>query len=202
MALNQVPQPGQNLLQTRDDIRNNWVTIDNGFKVNHVELGTAGAGKHNFLQMPEQTVAPVTLANEAGLYAAVGVYVTNSQLVFRQENNGPSIAFTEGLNAAANGWSRLPSGLLIKWGTANWVHTSNTTATLNYNTNTVGPDFGTCYQVMVATLGGTPTTTNSVNIYIQVVAFNATTFTAKGSTRDSINDNRDFPFSWFALGVE
>ncbi len=207
MALQQVPQANQTLLQTQNPILTNFVDyIDPAFSQNHVPYGSGPGiqGKHAFLQMPQQTQSPVTLALEGGLAVLAGVSSGNPELNWIPQNsalNAGGIAFTEGILQAVNGYSRLASGLLIKWGTATWTAQNNATSTLNFPTNTVGPAFGTCFQVMATTLGGAPTSSDSVNIYIQVIAITATNFTAKGSTRTSTNDTRNFPFQWFAIGM-
>lgn len=176
MPLNQVPQPGQTLLVTRNPINQNWTTINAGFLQNHIELGIAGAGKHKFLQMPEQGAAPVTAANEAGLYAAVGVTSNESELVFRRENNGPSIAFTEfQAISPAQGWTRLPSGILLKWDVKAVNDNRDTDIVTLYN---FGPPFTAVYQVFLtcgpATSGGDQT---NISTIVQAGPFAVNSFT-------------------------
>lgn len=132
MALNDTPLAAQTLAQTQNPIRVNFQTIDTAFSVNHVSYGIADQGKHKFLQLPEQGVAPTTAVNEAGLYSAVGAVSGVTELVFRRESNGTTIPFTESLQAA-NGWTRLPSGLLLQWGTSTTnAGTGNAGVTVNF----------------------------------------------------------------------
>ena len=93
MALNLVPNAGQNLAITRDPIRNNFNTIDTAFSVNHVSYGLAGQGKHNFVSMPVQAAPPVTAAAEMALFVQDDAFNV-PQLYVRQQNNGASIALT------------------------------------------------------------------------------------------------------------
>jgi len=117
MAYNQnIPLATDALKVSQADILANFAELFTFFGVNHQNFGQVGEGKHKFLQMPEQAVAPVTAVNEAGLYSAVGAISAVTELVFRRENNGISIPFTEGVNAT-QGWTRLPSGLIMKWNT-------------------------------------------------------------------------------------
>jgi hypothetical protein len=114
MALNNVPLAGQSLLASRDQIANNFTSIDTGFSVNHTAFG-AGAGKHEFLTIPAGA-AHATLANEVALYSKlVG---GNPELFFRRNNSGTEIAFTESSNPLTTnpGWCRLPCGLLMYYG--------------------------------------------------------------------------------------
>jgi hypothetical protein len=114
--------------------------------------------------MPEHA-APTTAIDEAGFYANVGVTSAVTELYFRRENNGASVAFTEGTNAAT-GWSWLPSGVIMKWFTGNI--TGGNTA--NINLNSIGPNYTTLYNVQ-ASVSGTAGDTNA--LYIQSVAIGA-----------------------------
>lgn len=110
------PEATDRLKDSQSDIQTNFSDIKTAFDVNHEALtGTGGdEGKHKFLQMPEQIAAPVTAVSEGALYTVDGANSSTTELVFRRESNGSSIAFTEGLNADS-GWTRFGSGLLMKW---------------------------------------------------------------------------------------
>lgn len=87
MSLNQVPQNGQNLDYTKPLVRQNFLTIDAAFSVNHVSYNSgANAGKHNLVTLPVQVADPVTIAGEMALYTLAVLGVPN--LFLRQENNG------------------------------------------------------------------------------------------------------------------
>lgn len=116
MALTLLPNNGQSLNATRDNIRNNFAITDSGFKVNHYNFGEANAGKHLYLQMPE-VAAPATAANEAALYSKEGVASHVTELFFRRESSGAEIPFTEAL-LGNPGWTYIPSGIMIQWGIA------------------------------------------------------------------------------------
>lgn len=117
MSLNDVPQAAQTLAQTQNPIRQNFSAINTAFSVNHNEINGVGQGKHKFLQMPENA-APATAVNEAGFYANVGATSAVTELYFRRENNGTSIPATETVEVtASNGWTYLPSGVIMQWGT-------------------------------------------------------------------------------------
>lgn len=109
-----IPQATDKLRISQSDLLNNFIAIDAFVDINHYGFASGNVGKHLYLQMPE-TAAPATAANEAGLYAANGATSGATELVFRRESNGSSIAFTEAV-FAASGWTRLPSGILLQWG--------------------------------------------------------------------------------------
>ncbi len=119
MALNNVPVAGQTLLSSRDLINQNFAVIDTAFSVNHVPYndGSGNQGMHKFLQMPAATPTIATAANQVGVYAKNGAFSAVPELFFQRQslaaNSG--YAFTEAQNTA-NGWTRLPSGILLKWG--------------------------------------------------------------------------------------
>lgn len=119
MAYDQnIPQATDPLKVSQSDILANFQELFTFFGVNHSNFGTLDAGKHLFLQMPRQGAAPATGATECALYSALGATSAVTELVFRRENNGTSIPFTEGSNAQS-GWTRLPSGLVMKWNSVN-----------------------------------------------------------------------------------
>lgn len=122
---NNIPQPSDRLSISQAELLNNFAAIQTLIDINHYSFASPNEGKHLYLQLPEHA-APTTAANEAGLYAAVGPVSTVTELVFRRESNGASIFFTEG-SLVTNGWTRLPSGLLMQWGTAS-ISDSGTTS--------------------------------------------------------------------------
>lgn len=118
----------------------------NPIKLNFQALEWVGNGYAIFA---EQSSAPTTAANEAGLYAAQGPTSGVSELVFRRESNGTTIPFTEG-SLAATGWTRLPSGILLKWG--NGQVTGAASITVSH-----GPAFSAVYSVQLTDWGNVTT---------------------------------------------
>ncbi len=134
-----IPISGDSLGSTRDRIRGNFQETAAVLAINHVAFNTVGKGKHKFLQMPEQAgtigqvgapLPPTTLANEAGFYAKQGANPAEANLVFRGENNGKEYQLTSAdqtnnatfgnfTNYAAGlngGWTFLPGGLVMQYG--------------------------------------------------------------------------------------
>lgn len=119
------PEPTDQLKFSQADLQENFGDIQSSFDRNHVDLPLGAPsgqeGKHKWLDMPEQaTLSVPTLANEGALYTLQGPTSAVTELAFRRESNGVQIPFTEGLNNASAGYTRLPSGLLIKWRRVNW----------------------------------------------------------------------------------
>lgn len=104
---------------TEPKLRENFQSLNSFLSKNHVDIETtatpsANQGKHKFLQMPEQTSAPTTSANEIALYSkeANGV----AQIFFRKEGDGDEVQLTGSSTISTNG-ELFISGVNIKWGT-------------------------------------------------------------------------------------
>jgi len=129
-----IPQPGDIPAQSQDQILQNFQSIDdgtNGFARNHVSLtnGTVGQrGKHNFLELVQQSGKPGTLAaNENTFYAKSvtstgdGGY-TQTETFLARGTSAVEIQMTAGKNSdvpfsdADNFVTFLPGGLLIQGG--------------------------------------------------------------------------------------
>lgn len=98
MTFTLVPNSGQSLGQTRIPINTNFSVIQTAQDVNHVALNSVGAGKHKFLQMPNQGTPPTTAANESGIFAYLDPVNADSEVYFRRENKtGAFAAITKDL---------------------------------------------------------------------------------------------------------
>lgn len=200
-TINLTPNPGDRISDTQALILANFNSINIAFNLNHGDFGSGIEGKHQFLQMPEQAFASVTtLANEGGLFAAQGVTSTVTELVFRRESDGVELAFTEG-TLATPGWTRLPSGLIIKFG----LVTSN--AATNFNVAQIhvygiGPAFTAVYQVQVTTIPlGVPPSNAQLNTFAQPLDWttSALQFTYFAGERTA-SAMRQTHFSYLAIG--
>lgn len=131
-----VPNAGQSLGATRDQIRNNILDIKNSLAVNHVDLDNApNTGKHimtNFVQISLAAQKPTTSATEVALYNDVAttgqIYICPpnttqgdkkklltagdiSLATFGTNTNYPTIVAGQD-----GGWTFLPGGLLLQYG--------------------------------------------------------------------------------------
>lgn len=119
------PLASDRLKDSQSDIQGNFQSNKTSFDQNHVTFDIANTGKHKFIQMPNQSdeSPPVDPsgsigAGEIGLYCKDD-FATNQQL-FVKNGSGTEFPFTAFLNNIAGdldeGWTFLPSGLLLKWG--------------------------------------------------------------------------------------
>lgn len=161
MALNNVPLPGQTLLQTRDPINQNFSDIDTTFTINHGAYNDPNAGKHTTVTFPQLGASPaVPGATEINLFQkALG----GTPQVYVQRNSGAEIPFTAGTLVGAlgsTGYSALASGILLKWGSGSAA--PNGVAAVVFDATI---PFTQVYVVLVSPLnfGGAGTATFSVS---------------------------------------
>lgn len=151
---NAIPQPNDDISVSQAQILANFSAISTAFNLNHVNFNATEQGKHAFVEMPNQNaVPPVTIANETGLYCNTSTLTAQPELFFIKQNgttappplnnaNGYEITSS---NYTSPGWTRLPSGILIKWGT---FSTASGTPYLFDVAGTI-PAFAVCYNVQL-----------------------------------------------------
>lgn len=177
MAYNEnIPQAPDNPSQSQGQILGNFQEISTAFNTNHGNFNAGDQGKHSFLQMPEQSSPPATLANEAGLFSRESSLTNMTELVFRRESNGDQIEFT-GFLGANNGWTRLPSGILLKWGTGS----GSGSHTTNFPTGATIPVFAEVYVGSVTTSDSSP----APNTFATFRSLSTTGISVFGSRRTS-----------------
>lgn len=168
MAWNdQIPQPNNKLRVSQGDLLANFQALNTYLTVNHTAIdGTGDQGKHKFIEMPEQAAIPVFTGNEIGLYAkipAVPFPLTTLNELFIRKEDGDSVPITaREVNIAdtSDGWTYLPSGLLMKW---NRVTITADNDTYNFTTTGIEPAF-TGVPVVIATRSSVGSNTRTINI--------------------------------------
>lgn len=115
-----IPQPNDRLKDSQPDILANFQAIKQLIDVNHDTFSSATEGKHKWVSFPSQVANPATAPAEVAMFSKAGITAgTPSALFVRKENNAAvkSGGFTEfEANTFISGWTRLPSGILLKWG--------------------------------------------------------------------------------------
>ena len=193
MALNNVPLPGQNLLNTRDLISGNFNVIDAAFLVDHVDYNTAGQGKHEKVTLVNNP-APAFLAGEMGLFNQ-NVAPFNRPDIWVSRGIAAPYNMTGYVNnnaGATNGFTVLPSGIKIVWGAS--VIAAGGQVTITYSAAVPGfTPFTTWWAPPQLTRTGGIGVTNN---FVCLGGFTATTLTAFSSQLgNGVN------FSWLAWGI-
>lgn len=122
------PAANDQLNDSQGDIQGNFLEIFNWVAVNHGQFDTANVGKHTQVTLPYAAVLTPPAANEAVIYSAISPYSSliagnNGALFWKSQNNTATIPLTVGYFTppalpadAVEGFTFLPSGLLIKFG--------------------------------------------------------------------------------------
>lgn len=186
-----IPTPNQRFKDSQSLIQSNFTDIANALAINHEAFNLPNVGKHKFLQMPIQGAAPATAANELGLYTKTGI-TTNIEMFIRRESSGSEIEFTGSLQSA-NGWTRLPSGILLKWGQG--TLNAGQPGTINFPVAATIPVFTAIYMVQLTPIGG-----GNPNIAATLATISTTGFQAWRTERTSTT-TASVSVQYFAIGI-
>lgn len=178
-------------------IRGNFEAIDAWVDVNHVGIDVAThGGKHNAIQIRE-TAAPSTTSNEIALYCIDPALTTaGSELYLRRESNGVSVPMTAARfdsGTTFDGWSFLPSGILIKWGT---ITTAGGNRTTNFSTGASFPAFTAVYRAFLTPVSSSST---DVDVAIRLRTLTTTSFSYYGSPRTTTGA-KAMTFNYLVIG--
>lgn len=188
---NNIPQSTDLLSQSQSDILDNFAAIQTLVNVNHVDFASADQGKHKFVTFPVQAPAPVFNVGEVGLYNFLEpvsgineLYIVNSS-----GTTTPMTAFE--IPSATEGWTFLPSGLLMVWGEATIV--AGGIITVLYSSVGTFPGFVADSSSPQLTRINNAATTAA---FVVVGTSSTTQFTARSS--DASNG---VTFSWMTIGL-
>lgn len=142
MAYNDTPLAAQRKNDSQLLIRENFTILQNYLQQDHSPIN--GSGKHVQVTLPMGPI-PVTGAGEIALYSRdIGGGVPN--LFLAPQNGAAPVNMMASMQVNTNGWARLPSGLLLKWGQTN----GNGDTTINYPVAAGIPVFTTVLSAQVS----------------------------------------------------
>lgn len=164
-----IPQPTDAISDSQNDILVNFQAIDAWVQVNHTGFDSPpNTGKHTVIDMPQQVALPPTALGETALVTLASAYnALAPTLVYRQENNGTAIEIASA-SLIAQGWTFLPSGLLMKWGFAAFPNVGSFNAA--WPVAATIPVFGTIFNTWTQVLCTNATLDHNVAVNV-----NATT---------------------------
>jgi hypothetical protein len=207
------PDAGDAISASQSVLKDNFTEIKALVDVNHVTFGDPAQGKHTILNLEKQTVVggsfpPATSADEYTLYsrldgATFGLFIRPPNSTIGSTTG--EIPLTSSAGIAGDGCTKLPSGLIIKWGASQ----GRDTVTVTYNTTYL---FTTVYGVIVTTTiipAGSGVSAaqraNTMARWMQPVGtIPTTTFQATCTTLDGITLTPvgvDVFFNYIAIGV-
>ena len=195
MAYNpNIPLATDQLSQSQSDIEGNFQAIQTLIDVNHVDFSDgADMGKHWVINLPVQTGLPGSqfAAGEVGLYnqlpTAQPTTGVNELWINKQNSGGvvqipltASILSTNGSPASfSNGWTYLPSGILLKWGNQNMPSGSSTATSMGqtvvYPTSASIPVFNRVFQILLSNIYTDSASNGGANLF-NVYSSTATQF--------------------------
>lgn len=202
-----IPQPTDLLSKSQGDLLNNFQSINTLVNVNHVTFDTADQGKHKWVTFPVQGAIPPAgagfLAGEIGLYNATNATTTVNELYINKTNTVPTViqvpmtASILSTNAApgnqTDGWSYLPSGLIIKWGSA--TNLGNTS--FLFPVAATIPVFTRCLTVQLTTQSGLA---GDVNTFVRLQNMTAVGFTYYAGQRTVLGVPAVCSLQYLAIG--
>lgn len=218
MTFNAVPNTGQTLGGTRDQIRTNINLLKNSLAVNHVDLGLSNVGKHKFVEMPVGSLPAGLIAGEGTLYtknATTFPAVTEASLFYTPDNSNNEYQLTRtvsgvfayfGMNVNnynaggtgapvggdfTAGWTFLPgqTGLMFAYGTVS-LQPSGSIA-VSYPITFVNPPFN--IQLTLQRPAASPGSSFS-GFWVDNGSITTTGFNIINNTTHS------FGFYWTAIG--
>ncbi len=195
------PDAADSISTSQAVLKDNFTAIKSFVDVNHITFGLTNEGKHNTVSMPQLTVSAGTVpiatsATEYALYTATDGSVP--ALWIRPPSQGAGtvsadINITSALKANP-GWCRLPSGLLMQWGSSSGSGSSSSPVTVTY------PKAFTATPLHASVSTYTAGSADSKAIAIVYSYSSLTTLSVLCVRRDEINDARSTSFTWLALG--
>jgi len=119
---------------SQGDIQGNFQAIKTLIDINHKTFDDAtNQGKHSQVTLPESAADPETAINEIALYTKESVISGNSGLFLRNENFGAIVELTNAIKASP-GYTILPSGIIMAWGTGTIASGSANSAVNTFHT--------------------------------------------------------------------
>lgn len=161
---------------------------------NFQALASFGNGYVTFIN---QVSAPAVSGTDLVMYNKTSSLTSQSELFFNR-NGGTAYEFTAALQDA-NGWTRLPSGILLKWGTQGFSSAViGTTQTITFPTGATIPAFTSIYQSNISMQASSTGDTNTV-AYTGALA--TASFEVRLVKRDSALSATNITIKYFAIGV-
>lgn len=179
---NAIPQPTDKISASQSQILNNFAALATAFQLNHGAFDGPTQGQHKWLQMPDNVAAPAAFnATDLGLLNAVSALTSGQELHLRRGIDATNGIPITAADKAFPGWTYLPSGLIVKWGSQSFSGSGTNTITYTAIDPTSAP-FSTATLFVNATVYTSGVSTD-VDAFVQPYAWNATTFSYRFGKR-------------------
>jgi hypothetical protein len=210
-----IPGPNDLFSQSQPQILGNFTAIKTLIDVNHVDFDDAtDQGKHKFVSLVSQVAAP-TLNNTADVIAygfSTGITGKNemfiskvNQVTVTQINaTGSILSNVSNPNSNTEGWTFLPSGILIKWGSTDINSTVTPLQTFNYAVGANIPVFTKVFSVQLTTYSTQSTDQDKIVTLVATgvgVTFPNTHFSAIAAQRNATGVYVQSRLQYLAIGI-
>lgn len=193
---NAIPAANDQLSQSQQDILNNFIEIQNAFNTDHTVFNDPEQGKHDKVRMPVQAAPPAFTVGETALWNEQDATTTKNEMHIRKQNQAGDVSIPFSASVLSNvatpignvGWTYLPSGILIKWGTATTAGAAPNTVNVNTGTPQAGPSMTEMFTVFLQSRTQIAGSSGNLIATVGIPSFSVS-FTAAG-----IN------FYWVAIG--
>jgi len=186
-----IPDANDLLSQSQADIQQNFAALKTLIDIDHETFGAANEGKHIQVTLPESAGDPAPAANEAIVYTKLSAVTGETGLFWQKENAGDVIEMTA-YNQAASGYTLLPSGMKLCWGTGTINNGSVTSGAIVFNSA-----FTTATYSVQVTPTGYPGGAAQDSV-LQVVGLTVAQFQV---TRNNAYTGSGVNFSYIAIGI-
>jgi hypothetical protein len=114
-----VPLATQSGAASQSQIRTNFTSINTALSVNHVSIDAASNwGEHSKVDFVNSATHPLVSGTNVLLYNYLSPLTGVQELYFKKAGPlGTAGTPITSKGAATNGWTYLPSGILLRWGT-------------------------------------------------------------------------------------
>lgn len=188
MAYNDVPLAAQGENSSGVQLAENFKILKTFIEFDHVPLSST-LGEHNKLTLIRQNPDPAPLAHQVAVYSKLSA-AGDTAWCFRIGDTG---AITEcSALKAVNGYARLASGTLLKWGLAN----GNGPTIVPYG---VGPVFNNVRSIQATVCGAG---VGDINTWVTLnnIAHDVNAFECYCSQRRTPGTPTPVQFYWLAIG--
>lgn len=206
-----VPLAPQKLSASQPIMLGNFGAIQTVIQVDHVDFNTSDQGKHERVSLPVQSPAPTFAAGEVGLYSFLNTRTAKNELYVNKLNQVTTtqipatasiLSVTSAPTPNSTGWTYLPSGILMKWGSATVTSTSGfPVQVVTFPASANIPVFSSIFsmQITVSTSGSVD---NNKFVILQSFALGGTTFAVIAVDRSSlVTSYATATFQYLAIGI-
>ncbi len=149
-----IPFSTDTLNVSQGDIQGNFQAIYDLIGVNHNNFDDimSSVGKHKWVSFPVQTIAPVFLDGEEGLYNKLYDVTNSNELFVHKQTAGSGLVevpmtasiLSNVASPGVNGWTYLSSGILLMW----FQVTTPTSGLITVNIPSAYPSFPVITKIL------------------------------------------------------